>query len=75
MDYLRIDANKCIDTQRGRRLKEQFKNGINNDDMMTEIIRELTAPKKTTEVTSELVLCWDRKVEAQRAQKAILDTK
>ena len=30
-----------------RILKEQFINGINEDDMMTETIRELTAIKKT----------------------------
>ena len=30
-----------------RRLKEKFINGINDNDMMTEIIREMTAIQKT----------------------------
>ena len=35
-----------VKTERGMRLKEQFINGINDDDMMTEIIKEVTVIKK-----------------------------
>ena len=41
--------------------------------MMTEIIRELTALKKTSRITREQVLCQTRRVEVQRVQKAIFD--
>ena len=51
--------------QRKRRSKEQWTNGINHNDMMTEIIRELTTIKKTNEVTREQILVWTRMVEAQ----------
>ena len=44
--------------RKGRILKEQFINGINNDEMMTEIIWELTTIRKTSEITSEHVLAW-----------------
>ena len=42
--------------------------------MMTEIIRELTAIKKTNKVTSEQVLASARRVETQRVQKALIRT-
>ena len=38
---------------RKRRFKEHFTNGINVHDMMPEIIRELRAIKKATEITSK----------------------
>ena len=41
MDHLRIKANKCEYKERNGRLKELFISGINSDDIMTEIIREL----------------------------------
>ena len=40
MGCLRVKANECEYKRRDRRLKEQFMNGISNDDMMTEIIKE-----------------------------------
>ena len=43
--------------------------------MMTKVIRELTAMKTTSEITSEQVLCWAKRIEAQRVQKAMLETK
>ena len=53
--------------RKGRRLNEQFINDI-NDDMMAETIGDLTTVKKTNEVTSQQVLAWTRRVEAQRAR-------
>ena len=52
-----------------KRLKEQFINDINNDDMVTEIIRELPAVLKTTEITCEQELVWARGVKAQEHKK------
>ena len=60
MGHLRIKASKYDYKEKDRRLKEQFINGINDEDMMTEIIRELTKIQKTNEVTSEQVLCWPK---------------
>ena len=44
--------------------------------MMMKIARELTTIKNTNEITSEHVLCWAKRVEVQRAKKAMIeDTK
>ena len=61
MGHLGIKANKCEYKERDRRLKEQFINGINDDDMITENIRELTVIKRTNEITSKQVLSWAKK--------------
>ena len=36
--HLRVRANECEYKEEDRRLKEQFINGINDDDLVTEII-------------------------------------
>ena len=49
MGNLKIKGNEFEYKERDRRLKEQFINGINDDnddDMMTETIRELTLVKR-----------------------------
>ena len=51
--------------KRDRRLKDQFINGIVNDDVMIEIIRELTILKTMNDITSEQVQNWAKRVEAQ----------
>ena len=38
-----------------------------DNDMLAEIIRELTKAKESTAITSEKVLVWAKRVEAQRA--------
>ena len=73
MDHLQIRKNEYSYKEKDRRLKEKYINGINDDDMMTEIEREQAAVKKTNEITSEQALCWAKRVEAQRAQKTILE--
>ena len=61
-----------MDTKK-KKIKRTILNGINDDDdMITEIIRELTTFKKISEVTSKQVLAWARRVEAQRVWKAII---
>ena len=57
MGHLRIKGNEFGYKEKDRRLKELFGNDINVDDMIAEIIRELTAIKKTNEITSEQVVC------------------
>ena len=47
IDHLRMKANDCDSKERDGGLKEHFINGIHHNDMMTEIIREPTAVKKS----------------------------
>ena len=63
MGLLKTKAKESGYKEKDRRLKEQFINGI-NDDNIAEIIGELIALKKTNEVTSKQVLAWARRVEA-----------
>ena len=56
-----------------RRLKEQFINGLDDETIIVEIIKELTALKETSEVSSEQTLMGAQRIEAQRAQKDVLD--
>ena len=58
-----------VGTKKDRRFKEQFINGINDDDRMTEIKRGLAAIKNTNETIIKQVIAWTRRVEAQRVQK------
>ena len=60
--------------KKDRRLIEHFINSINDDDMMTEMIRELATIKKKNEIINELVLSWDRTVKMQRAHTVIIVT-
>ena len=53
--------------------REQFINGLNDDGMIVEIIHELISRSDTSSVRSEQVLAWLRRVEAQRAQNAMID--
>ena len=55
-----MKANECKYTERDRRLKEQFINGINDDEMVTEIIHELITVSKTGEITNEQVFAWSK---------------
>ena len=45
MGHLRIKSIECSYKEKDWKLKEQFINGINDNDMVTEIIRELTTIK------------------------------
>ena len=61
MDGPPQNKSKCCYKEKDRRLKDQFINSINDyddNDMMTEIMRELTAIKNTSEITSKQMLCW-----------------
>ena len=71
MGHLRIKSNKCGYKEEDRMLKEQLINDIKNDDMMIELIRELTTIKKNSELAIEHILYCARRVEAERAQKSI----
>ena len=49
--HLRHKASKCGFKERETRLKEQFINSIKNEEMMMEIMREVTAIKEINKVT------------------------
>ena len=75
MDGLIQRQNKSMQVQsKKQEAKKQFQNGINDHDMMTAVIKDITPIKGTNEITSEQVLSGAQRNEAQRAQKAILDT-
>ena len=48
-------------------MKEQFIYGLNDTEMLGEIIKELTKIYKNEEITSENVLAWAKRVEVQRS--------
>ena len=53
---------------------KQFIHGLNDNNILVEIICKLTAIKDTSAVTSEKVLAWARHVEAQSTQTVVLDS-
>ena len=52
MGYLRTTAKECGYNENDRKLKENFEKGINDGEVMTQIISDLTTVKKTDEITS-----------------------
>ena len=73
MGCLRIKANGCIYKKDDRWLK-QLINGINNEMMTAKILKELATIQKTSDIISEQVLSWAKRIEAQRDQTAMLTT-
>ena len=53
-------------------MKEQFIHELSGNDMLAEIIRELSKAEESTAVTSEQILILPNRVEAQRAQSAMI---
>ena len=49
----RLAAVECNYREVDRQLKEQFVHGFNNNDMLTEIIREVTKAEENADITSE----------------------
>ena len=72
MGRLRIATVECNYKETDRQLKKQFIHGLNNSDMIVEIVKELTKMGENENVTSEQVLTWTRTVAVQKAQSAIL---
>ena len=62
------DNYKQID----RQLKEQFIHGLNDNDILVEIIKELTKIEASKDVTSEQVLAWEKESGTQKAQSMII---
>ena len=74
MGRLHVVAVGCNYREVDRQLKEQFIHRLNDKCMLEEIIKELTITRDDDWITSESVLAWAKRVEAQRAQAAVLNT-
>ena len=71
---LRLAVVECNYREVYRQLKEQFIHRLSDNNMLAEIIRELNKSEESVDITSEQVLGWAKRVEAQRAQSAIMDS-
>ena len=69
---LGLAAVECNYKELDRQLKEQVIHWLNDNDLLVEIIRELTKTKECTTVTSEQVLIWAKRVGAQRGESAMI---
>ena len=56
MGMLRLAVVECTYREVGKQLKKQFIHGLNDNDMLTEIIREVTKAEESTDITSKQVL-------------------
>ena len=74
MGRLHIAAVECNYQEVNRQLKEQFIHSLNDKHMLEEMKKELTATKIDDHITSGGKLAWAKRVEAQRAQTAVLNT-
>ena len=66
MECLCMAAAECGYKEIDQQLKEQFIHGLKDRVMLEEIIRELTSRNNSEQMTSEDVLVWAKRVEAQR---------
>ena len=74
MGRLRVAEIECNYQEVDRQLKEQFIHGLNDKNRLEEIIKELITVKSNEQITSGNVLAWAKRVEAQRAQAAVMRT-
>ena len=74
MGRLCVAAVECNYREVDRQLKEQLIHGLNDRYMLEEIIKELTAANDDEQITSEGMLAWVKRVEAQRGQATVLST-
>ena len=58
---VRLTVVECNYKEIDWQLKEQFIHRLNDNDMLAEIIREITKAEENTPVTSEQVLVWTKK--------------
>ena len=55
-------------------MKEQFIHELNDSDVLAEIIKRLTTTYQNTHVISEEALAWVKRIEAQTAQAAVINS-
>ena len=73
MGRLRTKAANCQYKEYNRLLTEQFINGLNDEWMVYEKLKEVAILEDTKDATCECVLLWACRVEAQRVQKSSLN--
>ena len=71
MGRLGMATAECGYKEVDRQLKEQFIHGLNDKIMLDGIIRELMSRIGNVQTTSEYVLAWAKRVEAQRTQASV----
>ena len=71
MGRLRTNAVECNYQEIDRQLKEQFVHGLNDEEMLAEIIRELTKCDENMTIISEHMLIWAKGIEAQGAKMVV----
>ena len=72
MGRLRTGAVRCKYKEVDRQLEEQLIQGLNDDEMLVEIIRELTKCEENVTLPNETVLEWAKRLESQRAQTLVI---
>ena len=74
MGRLWLSVIECNYKEIHKHLKEQFIHGLNDTEMLGEIVKELTKVHENEEITSEKVLSWAKRIKAQRAQSTIMNS-
>ena len=69
-----IVAVECNYQEVDRQFKEQLIHGLNDEHMIEEIIKELTATKNDDHIMSGGMMAWAKRVKAQWAQATVLNT-
>ena len=69
MGRLQTKAADCDCGKYDRRLMEQFIHELDNEGMISEIVRKVSALEDMDETTSEGVLLWAKVAEAQGVQE------
>ena len=59
--------SQCNYQEINRQLKEKFIHGLNDTDILGEIIQELTKIKENGKIMSKNVLSWAKRVKMQKA--------
>ena len=73
-ERLHVVAVECNYREVDRQLKELLIHRLNDKCMLKEIIKEVTITQNDDQITSEGMLAWTKRVEAQRTQAAVLNT-
>ena len=71
---MQTKAADCDYNKYDRILTEQFIHGLDNEGIIIEILREVSLLEDIDEATSEWVLLWTQRVEAQGTPKEALTT-
>ena len=74
MGRLRTAALECKYKEVDWQLKEQLIHGLNDDEILTDVMKELTKYEENVIMPSEMVLVWAKRIEAQRAQTVAISS-